>query len=269
METNQRFDEVLDLLPEVIAHYGVKGMKWGVWNAETAARYSHAIRKRVKGAKTRLSKHRSNVKAQRALKRARRKSISRNRKNVGMDPIAYNELRKKTLRSNDPEVIVRGMHTLTDDELDNKLERLRKEDAVYKMAQSRAQDAARTTQAKNQAFSSHPLAQMGRSYADQTFKRILDITIPKPEKNKKNKGDKEERNNNNGNSNSSGNQNMPGGSSTSERASNTSSSSTIHIPDSDVIIEDIPVPRTTYQSRPSLVLPPGISDATIDMNRKS
>ena len=31
-----------------LAHYGVKGMHWGVWNAETAARYSRVAKRGIK-----------------------------------------------------------------------------------------------------------------------------------------------------------------------------------------------------------------------------
>ncbi len=34
---------------EYLVHHGVKGMKWGVWNAETRAKYGHGRSSRKKG----------------------------------------------------------------------------------------------------------------------------------------------------------------------------------------------------------------------------
>lgn len=196
----------LDYGEDCLAHYGVQGMKWGVWNSETRARYSRAARKGfkasgqmvVKGAKAvhaKSSARRSAAKARRADKRRRAHERRKQRRELGMDPIKYEKLRKQTLRSHDPEVIARGMHTLTDEELGAKIRRLQQEDVVAKMATSRAQDRHRTHQARNQALAANPIYRLGESYVKKLGDRSLDYLMPKPNKNNKSKKNADNQNN--------------------------------------------------------------------------
>lgn len=57
---------------DTLAHYGVKGMKWGVWNEETQARY----RGKAQELKT-IIKRKSGSRSSKTLKEARRKDIDK------------------------------------------------------------------------------------------------------------------------------------------------------------------------------------------------
>ena len=131
---------------DYLAHYGVPRMKWGVRNAETLRKYAgpkgrtskskkETIRSRIGSVGSTLktkavSSARTRIENRRQVNRLyKENSTEKGRKE-------FDRLRKKTLRSHDPSVIERGMHTLTDSELDIKIERLNKEQKVRDLVQS-------------------------------------------------------------------------------------------------------------------------------------
>lgn len=129
---------------EYLAHYGVPGMKWGVRNAETLARYARdaggRMRKKMASA---AGEAFQNLKA----KRANRKEAKRLAKEAGTSRKARREfikLRKETLRAHDPDKVAKGMHTLTDMELDTKIKRLEAEEKVRKLAKTKKDNAIDT-----------------------------------------------------------------------------------------------------------------------------
>ena len=175
---------------EHLEHYGVMGMKWGVWNAETRARYSRAAKNGVKasgqvmlkGARAvhNASKRRvSQSRDKRTEKKRRSADRRKQRAELGMDPYKYAKLRKKTLKSHDPAVVARGMHTLTDEELGAKIRRLQQEDVISRMAATRETDRHRVRQARNQALSANPVYKFGESYVKKAGDRLLDELLPK------------------------------------------------------------------------------------------
>lgn len=200
MEYNKMISDAV-VGEDYLEHYGVKGMHWGVWNAETAARYSHVAKRglkasgqaAVRGAKAvkkAVGNHMAVKKVERAAKKQRAHDRAKQRRELGMDPYKYAKLRNRTLKSHDPEVVMRGMHTLTDDELEEKIKRLQREDVVAKLASSRAQDRHRVNQARSQAISANPAYRLGEAYVKKVGDRALNSIFPKPEKGggKKNKG---------------------------------------------------------------------------------
>ena len=129
---------------EYLAHYGVPGMKWGVRNAETLARYARdaggRMRKKMASA---AGEAFQNLK----VKRANRKEAKRLAKEAGTSRKARREfikLRKETLRAHDPDKVAKGMHTLTDMELDTKIKRLEAEEKVRKLAKTKKDNAIDT-----------------------------------------------------------------------------------------------------------------------------
>ena len=129
---------------EYLAHYGVPGMKWGVRNAETLARYARdaggRMRKKMASA---AGEAFQNLKA----KRANRKEARRLAKEATTSHRARREfmkLRKETLRAHDPDKVAKGMHTLTDMELDTKIKRLEAEEKVRKLAKTKKDNAIDT-----------------------------------------------------------------------------------------------------------------------------
>lgn len=151
-----------------LAHHGIKGMKWGVWNAETAARYAGAIgraikkntkkltnavsenRKERKRERERIKEIEKQNKKDRKIKQMERKAFDKEtRKKYHLSSKKYNELRKKTLDSNDPNVVKKGMHLLTDEELNNKVNRLQKENQIVNLAHLQEKNKADRMKAIN------------------------------------------------------------------------------------------------------------------------
>lgn len=209
MEPNQLINDDL-LSSEAIAHHGVKGMKWGVWNAETRAKYlgglgrklSSGVKKRAESAKVTVSafanKKVSDLKAsheakktakveQREAEKANREEAARQRKELGMPALKYNQLRETTLASHDPAVIAKGMHTLTDAELDKKLDRLKKEDQVSKIATDRATRKHQEHKARSEAIQANPVYKIGAKAVGNALKKmskgLVDINAANNNKN--------------------------------------------------------------------------------------
>lgn len=129
---------------EYLAHYGVPGMKWGVRNAETLARYARDAGGRMRKKMASVAGEAfQNLK----VKRANRKEAKRLAKEAGTSRKARREfvkLRKETLRAHDPDKVAKGMHTLTDMELDTKIKRLEAEEKVRKLAKTKKDNAIDT-----------------------------------------------------------------------------------------------------------------------------
>jgi hypothetical protein len=210
-------ETVVDLLRDnkILEHYGVKGMKWGVRNAETLRKYAGSMGTKmsavskfanseaVRGAVRTLQSKASSMKARagasyskarkahadraqaaslmRAEKRQARdqekaerkleKKEIRNEKRIlrkesGLNPIEYEKLRKKTLKSHNPEVIARGMHVLTDAELNRKIDRLNREEVVSKLAGERVKR-------RNVAITTNPLYKLGEDAVKDLAKNSL------------------------------------------------------------------------------------------------
>lgn len=137
---------------DYLLHYGRKGMKWGVWNAETAARYAGGTGRKLvskgddsDGIGSILIKRAANSVSTRL---AKRRAVSIRREELGIKSRkarkAFDKLREETLASTDPEVVAKGMRTLTDSELGEKIARMEKESAVTKLANEQARDRIET-----------------------------------------------------------------------------------------------------------------------------
>ena len=216
MITNSAIDEGSDSLE----HYGKRGMKWGVWNAETRARYlgmpkraGKALQKTLSSAKSsvekgasavatkakmKVSKAYSDKKQKREEHALRNKELAEQRKELGMTRAQYNDLREKTLRSHDPSVVERGMRTLTDKELNAKIDRLQREAVISKMASDQATRAHNEHKARSEAIKANPLYGIGK---DILYSKIG------LKGGKKNKGDKGDNGGNGDNSNNNNNSN--------------------------------------------------------------
>ena len=82
----------------------------------------------------------------------------------------YDQLRETTLKSHDPRVVARGMKTLTDKELDAKLERLRKEEQVSRMATDMTKRKSEASKARSEAIKANPLYGIGMNVVGRTIK---------------------------------------------------------------------------------------------------
>lgn len=111
---------------EPLAHYGVLGMKWG-------------IRKDRRSSSGRVKKS----KRAEAKRKAEAAKLKRSQE----------KLRKQALESHDPEVVAKGMHLLTDEELGMKIKRLTEEHKVdnirYENKQREISIAQQTKRGKN------------------------------------------------------------------------------------------------------------------------
>lgn len=176
-------DDLLNSTP--LEHHGTKGMKWGVWNAETRAKYLGGV-KRFAGKKVSEAKEAREAKQkEKAAKKQAREDVKAQRKELGMTRAKYNELRETTLKSHDPKVVAKGMQTLTDAELDQKLERLRKEDQITKMYLEQSTRKHQEHKARNEAIKANPLYDVGMKALKKASKGLIDDS----KKDKKKKGD--------------------------------------------------------------------------------
>ena len=168
-----------------LEHYGVKGMKWGKWNDETRAKYmggkGRTISAKVKelgdsgksAVKAFADKKVSEVKASREAKKENRKQIKQQRKELGMSRAKFDKLRDTTLKSHDPRVVERGMQTLTDMELDEKLNRLRKEEQISRMASDKATRKHNENKARSEAIKANPIYSVGMNVAGRAIKKVF------------------------------------------------------------------------------------------------
>lgn len=219
---DMRLDEVY------LEHYGVKGMKWGVWNAATRAKYlggkiasvgaksaavlgsslsavgraagnsasvlGERIKARIGAAKVKSAEKKEARKAlavQKKEEKAQAKIDAKNlkaqekeerkaqRKELGMNPVTYHRLREKTLKSHDPAVIAKGMHTLTDAELNAKISRLEREAKIDKWAYAKSEQQQKAIQEKFKTITSNPVYQIGEGAAKAAASTLLQDTIVK------------------------------------------------------------------------------------------
>jgi len=159
-----------DEIGSYLEHHGIKGMKWGVRNAETLRKYGLSKLSTVKaklgstldvGGKIR--KVSDSRKAKKAADKAKKAELRAQRKELGMKKSEYDKLRETTLKSHDPSVVAKGMRTLTDEELKVKIRRLQEEDKIAKMASSQQVAKAAVRKTRNEALNNNPLVKMGTS----------------------------------------------------------------------------------------------------------
>lgn len=147
---------------DYLSHHGVKGQKWGVRNAETLRKYAgptgrqktvdtskklSSVGRFVAAGAARLGRRVSERHANRKEVKAIAKSLGVNRRKMA----AFKRLRTQTLRSHDPAVVERGMHTLTDSELNLKIQRLNTEKQVSDLVAARRNAALETNRKVEEA----------------------------------------------------------------------------------------------------------------------
>ncbi|MBR3321996.1 MAG: hypothetical protein IKG04_08875 [Exiguobacterium sp.] len=186
-----------DGMSNFLEHHGVKGMKWGVRSSETLRKYGFGgLKKGPASSKTkkvdksvlksRLSgavmKKVEAAKAKYESEKIKRSELNSQRKELGMKRSEYNKLRDSTLKSHDPSVVAKGMHTLTDQELSDKIKRLQSEDKIAKMASSQAKARYEVKKTRNEALNNNPLVSIGRNVVEDTLKSsfktlVLDTAV--------------------------------------------------------------------------------------------
>ena len=196
---------------EVLEHYGVIGMKWGVHNKETQRKYgelkspgqrqspgensksstkpqvpeSKSITSRVKqryGAYKELkAQQKADAEAkQKAAEEAAKKKAAEDAEIIrkyGVTREQHEAIRQATLRSNDPRVVIQGMKHLTDEELDAKIARLEKENKVKGLAVQQRKDAAAAAKAEREARQQTIPYRLGQLAVNSAKTQFLDPTL--------------------------------------------------------------------------------------------
>lgn len=238
---NQMTSDALEVaLDTTLSHHGTKGMKWGVWNAETRAKYLGtkvaATAKKIKtasgnltkAAKKELSSKASEIQKTRQAKKEHQKELDEQRKVLGMSKSQYDKLRDTTLKSHDPRIVEKGMHTLTDEELNQKIKRLQNEEIVSKMATSKETRRQAEAKARNEALSKNPLVQLGSDIVKTNVNKYMSGKIDqilKPPKDEGTKGDKNSKDDSNNKSNKGNKDDTNNKSNKDEKSSKDNSSS--------------------------------------------
>lgn len=184
-----------------IEHSGVKGMKWGVWNDETKRKYgigaktkakftggTDAAKATLKKAAEKLNARATAKKAERASAKAAKKAerasakaakaqqraeLKAQRKELGMSKKEFDKLRDQTLKSHDPKTVAKGMHTLTDAELQDKINRLYEEDRIASLATRREKERHQVNAARNAAIGANPIVKVGQGAAQQFIGKTI------------------------------------------------------------------------------------------------
>ena len=89
----------------------------------------------------------------------------------------YEKLREQTLKSHDPTVVAKGMHTLTDKELDAKITRLQKEETISKLSTSKETRKHNERKARSEAIQANPVYKIGKQILDKKINYLLDQKI--------------------------------------------------------------------------------------------
>ena len=155
---SETFEEIkMEDVETVLAHHGVLGMKWGKHNEETMRKYGELgpkterktsasdtasdSTKKPSLAKRGFEAIKKNRQAKKDAKAAEEQRIKEQKQEeeefiskYGMTKEKYEAVREATLNSHDPQVVAKGMHLLTDEELRAKIERLETEEKLQGIA---------------------------------------------------------------------------------------------------------------------------------------
>ena len=154
---------------EELKHYGVMGMRWGIRNADTIARYGRrnprtenakqiakeafnkgaaaagktmtAIGKKSSAVAKNAGKKVSKIREERKLEKEQAKSVDMSRKEFRKTAEAEAILRRDALNSNNAATVEKGMHLLTDKELKDKYTRLVTEENIRKLKPAKKETA--------------------------------------------------------------------------------------------------------------------------------
>lgn len=195
-----------------LMHYGTKGMQWGVHNDETKRKYGElppktqrrradsvnpeqakrhgpdkslaekgieliqAKRQAKKDAKAAKLKAEQDAKNAEAAKQQRDAEIQRK---YGVSAEMYDKIRERTLNSHDPAVVAKGMHLLTDSELNDKIQRMEKEAKITNMATEKRTKEAKAARAELERKQETLPYKLGKSAANAIVGQATSIVINK------------------------------------------------------------------------------------------
>lgn len=120
MDGNYLVNDDQNRTEDILEHYGVKGMRWGIRKDRRAARVAARMEKARK-------KKFKDIQKEREKKEEAKKAAKEEKK--------QNErIRKKLMKSRDPAYVYKNAHLLTDQELQQRLNRLKNESELKRLA---------------------------------------------------------------------------------------------------------------------------------------
>lgn len=183
-----------------IASTSMKTVKVKTAKMAANSKARREVRKqRIQSFKDKTSARISKSKEKHQAAKEHRKEVNEQRKELGMPRDKYNKLRDRTLKSHDPSVIAKGMHTLTDDELNQKIDRLTRENKINQLSYEQQSKRAEVRKKKNEALSANPfvnvattvLTDTGKKFGKEAVDKLFGKGKDKDKKDKDNKDNKD------------------------------------------------------------------------------
>lgn len=179
---------------DYLEHHGVKGQKWGIRRTPEQLGHKKSL---LKGASESLKRRRKKAAAKKAKKAAKAKVDQAKKKEESAE-----EIREKVLKSVDPKLIYKHKNLLSDQELQERINRIQKEQQLKKMIADSTVTIEKLL--KDADAMMKPVYSLYKGYDESIGKAVRrSMQDSQSSSNKKNKGTQPQKKNTSSNSSSS------------------------------------------------------------------